>query len=338
MTKVWVGVFRLFRWTKVRKIFPTFHHGRFLHNVHEAAPAVWIPSAALYVLRLVRALWQQKKTSLVVLNTVPNAIISNQADKLCMHWIGHSTFLIQSGNLNILTDPIWGSATWLFQRSMSPRIAFDDLPPIHYVLISHNHRDHLDETTIRFIKQRNPDVIFLVPLGDKLWFDRRNFGRVHEFSWWQEHADQRGITFTFLPARHWSGRGLFDRNRSLWGSWMIQTPMKTVYFAGDTAYWRHFLCIRKYFPSIDVALLPIAPCKPWEHMRHVHLSAEMAIKAFVDLGARYFVPMHWGVFKFGLEGVNDAIVQLECVWRARQNALVNCVLQKQGELFLSSAS
>lgn len=240
-------------------------------------------------------------------------------------WVGHATFLIQLGDVNVLTDPVWGDVTFLFKRQELPRIAFQNLPKIHYVLFSHNHRDHMDDSTIMRIKKAYPEVSFLVPLGDKNWFVRRGITRVQEFSWWQV-CDGDHVRFTFLPARHWSGRGLFDRNRSLWGSWMIEGAGKTIYFAGDTAYWRHFACVRHYFSKIDVAIMPIAPREPEKHMQHVHLNVQTALRAFEDLGAHIFVPMHYATFEFGLESVDEPLQELQGEWQKRAQKLSGCEL------------
>ncbi len=320
----------------MRKILPVFQQGRFFHHVLEHQPAIWRPSLVMYLARLMRSMWRSDAP--LAFASEPKNILAGTdcQDKITVSWVGHATFLIQTGNVNILTDPIWGPATWFFKRAMPPLISLECLPPIHLVLISHNHRDHLDASTIVQLKKLNPALEFFVPLGDKLWFDRRGIDRVHEFAWWQKRACA-DVTCSFLPARHWSGRGLFDRNRSLWGSWMIQSPSTTIYFAGDTAYWRHFACIRHYFSSIDAALMPIAPHHPWEFMRHAHLNAELAVKAFFELGARYFVPMHWGTFKFGIEDIRSSVAQLEKAWRKYQPTHVSFV-QKKEQLLLPNLS
>lgn len=229
-------------------------------------------------------------------------------------WIGHASFLISIAGYTILTDPVFGDLTFLLQRFSKPGIAFEKLPNIDIVLLSHNHRDHMDSATLKALFAKT-SCHFYVPWGDKAWFDRQ-FGpqasnRVTECMWWQEvmHED---LKLTFLPARHWSQRGLFDRNKSLWGSWMIHD---TLYFAGDTAYTDHFKEIAACFPAIEVALLPIGPCEPRAWMAATHMNAEDAGKAFLDLKARIFIPMHWGTYGFGIDDLMLPIVRLKSWWK-----------------------
>lgn len=248
--------------------------------------------------------------------TVPPA----RSMKLLITWIGHSTFLIQVGGYNILTDPIFGSPTFLFPRLAAPGISFDQLPPIDIVMISHNHYDHMHGPTLKKLKKHH-NPLFLVPEGDKRWFDMRRFKRCKEFSWWGQHrlCDMR---FTFLPAHHWSQRGLFDRNRSLWGSWMLETKDTTLYFAGDTAYSNHFTEIKKTFANIDIALMPIGPCEPHDHMKECHVDADQACEAFLDLGAKRFIPMHWGTFFFGTDTYDLPILRLQGWWDEKKQAVL----------------
>lgn len=141
-------------------------------------------------------------------------------------WVGHSTFLIQVAGINILTDPVFFNLP-LFKRITPPGLDLQDLPPIHAVIISHNHYDHMEAATLKALFN-HPTCTFYVPQGDKAWFERRGCSRVMEFMWWDrvtitpQESNLSAVTLTFLPAFHWSGRGLFDRNTSLWGSWMIE--------------------------------------------------------------------------------------------------------------------
>jgi len=241
-------------------------------------------------------------------------------------WIGHASFLIQLGGLNIITDPVFGNCSWLFPRCLPPGISLERLPNIDVVLISHNHRDHMDRASLCAL-EKHKNTHFLVPQGDKYWFDRRKFERVVEHAWWQvseiaSNSDEKNsVRFTFLPAAHWSQRGLFDKNRSLWGSWMLEGYGHTIYFAGDTAYDNHFLSIADKFSLIDVALMPVGPCEPRSWMEHSHIGSEEAGRAFLDIGARHFIPMHWGTFSFGIDRFTDPVDRLRSWWYEQREQL-----------------
>jgi L-ascorbate metabolism protein UlaG (beta-lactamase superfamily) len=243
-----------------------------------------------------------------------------RSESLIITWIGHSSFLIQIGGINIITDPVFSNATFLYPRIVAPGIALKDLPPIDCVLISHNHIDHMEKASIKILA-RHKGVQFLVPKGDKSWFQARSIAGATELTWWQSHEiqgsvpDKFKIRYTFLPALHWSQRNLFDRNSSLWGSWMIECQGTTIYFAGDTAYGTHFKEIANEFPSINVALMPIGPCEPRKWMKHAHIDSVEACQAFLSLNAQHFIPMHWGTFHFGNEPCLLPITRLKQFWQ-----------------------
>lgn len=247
-------------------------------------------------------------------------------------WIGHATFLVQIGSINILTDPIFGSASAFFPRLLPPGIALADLPRIDYVILSHNHRDHCDLASLSALKKAFPYMVLLVPKGDKQWLENKGLAPVIEHDWWQSYTHETHdglVSLTFLPAHHWSAQGIFDRNKSLWGSWMIHflgtntqndslRQPYTIYFAGDTAYSDHFNHIQQEFGMINAALLPIAPTEPHPWMRKSHMDAGQAVQAFIDLKAHHFIPMHWGTFPFGLDTFAGPLERLEQAWCAHQ--------------------
>lgn len=250
-------------------------------------------------------------------------------------WVGHSTFLINVCGLNIITDPIFGNPSFLFPRMMPPGITLEQAPIIDVVLISHNHLDHMHAQTLSALAEKNSNIKILVPLGDKAWFDKRGFKDVQEYSWWEDvtvkaATHEQAVTFTFLPAVHWSGRGIFDKNKSLWGSWMISSGQAgayahNLYFAGDTAYGRHFKAIATEFGRVDTVLMPIGPCEPHEDLQISHVNAEQAGQAFLDLGADRFIPMHWGVFWFGTDYPLMPIERLQTWWK-KEEAVASKVL------------
>lgn len=257
-----------------------------------------------------------------------------RSEKLIVTWLGHSTFLIQVGGKNILTDPIFGRLTYVFSRIIPQVVKAQDLPPIDYTLLSHNHLDHMDSPALHDLKKQFPEMAVCVPMGDKAWFDNRGFKNVSEHMWWDTVPGGSGVSFSFLPANHWSQRNLFDKNCSLWGSWMIQHNNATVYFAGDTAWGNHFDDIAAHYPQIDVALMPIAPCEPTYMMKEGHINAEEAGEAFLRLNAKIFVPMHWGTYHLGLDTFKGPINRLNHWWKINKDRCKDRILQcvKAGEL------
>jgi len=256
-------------------------------------------------------------------------------------WLGHSSFLIQISGVNIITDPIFDKPSFIYSRMIPLGISLLELPPIHVILISHNHRDHMDEDSLVHIKKHtNNTVRVLVPMGDKRWFDDRGFAHTHEFEWEQVHSfnttngvniaqedsvrQSPPVNFTFVPAHHWSQRTLFDKNRSLWGGWVIHAGSCTIYFAGDTAYRKEcFDRIRYLFPALDMALMPVGPAEPRSWMKHSHVDAHEAGQAFLDVGARCMIPMHWGTFSFGNDRFDAPINEIRGWWDANIQTLTD---------------
>ncbi len=258
-------------------------------------------------------------------------------------WIGHATFLIQYPNCTILVDPVFENLTPFLPRLYPVGLTREQLPSIDLVLITHNHRDHLEERTIRWLAQTHPEAQFLVPDGDERWCKAWGAKNVVSFVWWQNYAFRRArdnegtpTTITFLPARHWSQRSLFDYNRSLWGSWMIEREGCILYCAGDTAYGTHFTEIAHNFSAIDYVLMPIGPCEPRAWMRESHISAEEAGQAVHELGARITIPMHWGTFGFGIDRPLAPLERVQSWWErngAPQQALLPLAIGRSIQLW-----
>lgn len=229
---------------------------------------------------------------------VPGLI--NQYSVSSVTWLGHATVLIELAGVRILVDPVFFNLTPLFRRIVPIDHLISELPPIDAVLISHNHWDHADTRSLKLIAARNPRATLCVPQGDSWWAEQLGYGQVIECMW-GDQRDISGLKITFLPAHHWSQRTLFDRNKALWGSWMVEGAGSTIYHAGDTAPWHHFDEIARVFPSIDIACMPIGPCEPRNWLIHSHMGPEEAGKAGQTLGARVILPIHWGTYWFGTE-------------------------------------
>lgn len=214
-------------------------------------------------------------------------------------FINHATVLIQLNGCALLTDPVYSfSVSYFLPRLKKPGIPFHQLPHIDVVLISHNHYDHLNLRTLRRLR-RAFDPAIIVPQGVGNYAKRAAFRQIGELRWWQELISEN-VKITCVPAKHRSGRRLFDRNKSGYCGYIIESKGKVVYFAGDTAYDGFFSELGSKF-SIDVALLPIGAYKPYEWFKNIHLNPRTAIRAFTDLKARHLVPIHWGTFKISDE-------------------------------------
>ena len=266
--------------------------------------------------------WQrnQKKPVLASIE-VSNEWRNSDLSKNHTIWIGHSTFVIKVDDLTILTDPVFSNRASPFrrfgpQRLIPPSIDLEQLPKIDVVTISHNHYDHLDIRSLKKLSQLNPELIFLIPRGDIDIFTKRKIKNVKEFSWW-DHIKINEFTFTFTPVQHWSARGLFDRNESLWGGWFIQTDKFSIFHAGDTGYSNDFIRTKETLGSPKYAFIPIGAYDPEWFMSESHVNPEDAIKIMEDLEAERSFGMHWGTFTLTAE---DTLEPPERLKQALQNS------------------
>lgn len=229
--------------------------------------------------------------------------------------VGHSTFLVQLDGVNILTDPMWSERASPVsftgpRRVQAPGIALADLPPLDAVLISHNHYDHLDLPTLRRIAQHQaPQVI--TTLGNGPLVRKTGLRAVAELDWWESFALPGGMRITCVPAQHFSGRGMRDTYKTLWGGFVLESPGGCVYFAGDTGYAGHFKDIHERFGPVRLALLPIGAYKPEWFMWPGHMGPQGALKAHAELQARTSLAMHFGVFPLGDDGQHEAADELQ---------------------------
>jgi len=218
--------------------------------------------------------------------------------------VGHVTLLIQAAGFNILTDPVWGERASPVpfvgpKRVTAPGIAFDNLPPIDAVLISHNHYDHLDIRTVRRLQARH-DPLFVMPLGNDTIVRKHVSGaRIVTGDWWHKVALAPGIVATLTPANHWSARGLGDRRMALWSGFFLESPVGSIWFGGDTGYGDGaiFRETRARLGPVDMALIPIGAYAPRWFMAAQHVNPEEAVRIFQDLEARRALGIHWGTFQ-----------------------------------------
>ena len=266
--------------------------------------------------------WQrnQKKPILASID-LSNEWVTSDLDRNHTIWIGHSTFIIKMNNLTILTDPVFSERASPFkrfgpERLIPPSISLEQLPKIDVVTISHNHYDHLDIRSLKKLSKLNPDLIFLIPKGDLDIFKKRKIKNVKEFIWWEDIKIDEFI-FTFTPVQHWSARGLFDRNESLWGGWFVKGDKFSIFHAGDTGYSDDFLKTREKLGSPKYAFIPIGAYDPEWFMSESHVNPEDAIKIMEDLEAERSFGMHWGTFTLTAE---DTLEPPERLKQALQNS------------------
>lgn len=250
-------------------------------------------------------------------------------------WVGHATFLLQLVGVNLITDPVFSKRTsplaMLGPERLAPLgLALRNLPGMQIALISHNHYDHLDEMSVRQLARAHPQLSFVVPLGLKAWFARRGITRVVELDWWQS-AEVHGVNVTAVPAQHFSGRGVHDRNATLWCGYVAEAAGKKVYFAGDTGYSEDFKIIGSKFSPIDLALLPIGAYEPRWFMKAMHVNPEEAVQMFEDLGARQAAAMHWGTFRLTIEPLDEPPLRLRAALEKRQIEAGRFFVMQHGE-------
>lgn len=255
--------------------------------------------------------------------------------EIVVTFVNHTTFLIQVNGLNILTDPIWSERASPFQwigpkRMRPPGIRFEDLPQIDVVLISHNHYDHLDVHTAKKLKERF-DPLFIAPLGVSVYLQEHGITDTAELDWWEKQKISETINTSAVPAQHFSGRGLSDRDKTLWCGYVIETPAGTIYFAGDTGYDGFFKKIGARFAPIDIALIPIGAYRPRWFMKPIHVDPEQAVLIHKDLNAKTSIGMHFGTFPLADEGMHEPIRDLAKARKKQKLADEEFIVMDEGQ-------
>jgi N-acyl-phosphatidylethanolamine-hydrolysing phospholipase D len=249
-----------------------------------------------------------------------------ETDAPLITWLGHSMFLIQHKGLTLLTDPIFSNRASPLsfagpKRYVPHAINYEDLPNIDIVIISHNHYDHLDNSTLNTLAERSLQQIsptrFFVPLGLKAHLEKEGVGsnNITELDWWDKSIAQNAFAsadIQALPSQHWSARGLTDRLQTLWASWSINIDGFHIWFAGDTGYNSvQFKEIGERSEPIDLALIPIGAYQPRWFMQKYHVNPEEALKIQADVQAKMAIGMHWGTFPLTAEEPGEPVNALK---------------------------
>lgn len=252
------------------------------------------------------------------------------SDELKVAWFGHSTILLNFEGKMILIDPVLSKSTgplgFMMKRFQDPVVELSELPAVDMIVISHDHYDHLDTDSIKFFK--NKDTKFLVPLG--VGAHLTGWGipqeRIQELDWWQT-AKLGEIDFIATPAQHFSGRGFWNQNKSLWASWVIKSTKHRVFFSGDSGYDTHFKDIGAKLGPFDLAFVESGQYN--EKWREVHMLPDESVAAFKDLNAKRYFPIHWGMFTLALHSWREPLEKLTLA--AEKNGMT-LVTPKIGEV------
>lgn len=263
----------------------------------------------------------------------PEAAVANGVK---VTFVNHSTFLIQIDGKNLLTDPVWGERTSPFsfagpKRMKQPGIRFEDLPKIDFIILSHNHYDHLDIATVKNIyKIHQPKII--TPLGVKAFLDNHQITSSTDLDWWQEFTLSDSLTIQSVPAQHFSGRGIMDRDATLWCGYIIKNHRGNIYFAGDTGYNEFtFKEIGKRCAPISVALIPIGAFKPAWFMSPIHCSPAQALQIHFDVYASQSIATHFGTFPLADDGEDEPQTELAKAMKQANLAPEKFIILKEGE-------
>ncbi|MBX2883140.1 MAG: MBL fold metallo-hydrolase [Granulosicoccus sp.] len=293
------------------KIQPHFDGKRFAYPDNSQKGSRW--DVLRWAITRKPAKWPRKLP-----NPEPDPIHQSVGDKqLRITFINHATVLIQSDELNIITDPVFSKRVSPVsfagpRRHRNPGLNIDQLPPIHAVLISHTHYDHMDLPSIDAISRRDQPVI-VAPLNNGVIIEKATDQKAVELTWWSQHAVNEQTQVHLVPARHWTSRKPGDENQALWGGFVICFPSGNVFFAGDTGYGdgSHFTQASETFGTFRCALLPIGGYEPRWFMQSQHMNPDEAVLAFKKLKANYALGIHHGTFQLTDEAHDAPLLELQ---------------------------
>jgi len=250
-------------------------------------------------------------------------LLSGGEDSLRAAWLGHSSLLVNVNGYSILTDPVFEKKVTVVGPSrFNPELPLEieDIPSVDVVIISHNHYDHLNKFSVQKLKDKSG--VFLVPLGVGALMEKWGIPakKIVELSWWEEVEPLAGLKIVATPTQHFSGRGLFDRNKTLWASWVIQTAEHRLFFSGDSGYFEGFKEIGRKYGPFDVTFLECGAYN--ERWSAVHMMPEETVQAFFDLKGKVLQPIHWATFNLAFHTWYEPVERLLSEARNR-NALVS---------------
>lgn len=309
--------------------------GRAFHNLNKTEPkSLW--TVIHWVITGDHAPWPKK-----LIKSAGYVLPVPKKNQIIVTYINHASCLIQTGNINIITDPHYSHRAspvgWAGpHRVHEPGVPYDKLPPIHVVLISHDHYDHMDKRTLkRLYKDHKPT--FIVGLGNDVHL--KSFGiteNVKTLDWWQS-VKIEGLTYTFVPGQHFSGRGIFDHNTALWGGFVIQANKAKIFFNGDAGYSSHYKEINGRFGPMDVSLLPIGAYQPRWFMQAMHTNPKEAVMAHLDLQSKTSIGIHFQTFQLSEEPYDQPVIDLELAKEEYKIAADAFVAPDFGQSFIVSS-
>jgi L-ascorbate metabolism protein UlaG (beta-lactamase superfamily) len=284
-----------------------------------------------WMLRRDRNVW--KKESIIKSKEKVNVV--ERSEKLKVTFINHATVLLQLDNLNIITDPVFSYRASPFsfigpKRYVEPAIAMIDLPHIDLILLSHNHYDHMDIKSLKYISGKfNSQIV--TGLGNKEYLEDRGIKNVIEKDWFESrelNLNNKNFKVTFLPSQHFSARGFSDRNKTLWGGFALTGLSSSIYFAGDTGYGPFVNKIKEVYPSgFDLGLIPIGAYSPRYFMRAVHTDPYEALSIARELNVKESVAIHYGTFALAGDGQYEPITDLENVKKLEEFKSINFIVK-----------
>ena len=306
--------------TKDNKEWPlsTHYDGKHFNNTNGSDKAAGDIAKFLW-----QSLWSEKPWPKTVDNASADPLVARVTDGIRVTYINHATVLIQAAGLNILTDPVWSKRVSPVtfagpKRVRAPGVSIDALPEIDLILVSHNHYDHLDTASLKKLRaQQEKEPVIVSGLGNAKLLKKQGYPSALELDW-GEHVSVGPATVHFVECQHRSGRGVTDQMKTLWGSFVVETPAGNLYFAGDTGYSPHFKKQGERYGPFALSLLPIGAYEPRWFMKDIHLNPEEAVQAHQDLNSQQSLGIHFGVFQLTWETIDQPVIDLEHALRQQQ--------------------